>query len=171
MESRSPFTLNSTTLIRRKTEILDILLVDKSPLDQNANQPANRQSLNRALTALSEVGIRGLTPQSLMTRLSTVNSSESYLLELMASSIAYWEISASRMQDHICLQIEHHFLFNFAELLEKELVHSIGVLEKSVDEVRGLLKEDAGVAVLRVAALERRQRLETVWQSLVHFRA
>lgn len=160
MEQRSPFTLNTQTFLERKQAILDTLSTA-----QGAD--LNRESVKKALIALNEVGIRGLTPQTLLNRLQPCP--DTHLLDLMATFISYSEISTVRFIDQICLQTDYHFLLRFSELLEKELVHSLGILEKEDGEMCKMLEEDRVVVEKRQRFLERRVRLESVWKELHEF--
>jgi hypothetical protein len=161
MESRSPFTMNSKLFLTQKQEYLDQLLgsiVEPQPSNLN-------EAIKKAITALSEVGIRGLTPQSLLSRVS--NTQDPHLFDLMAGSMSYFDIACNRMIDQICLQIEYHFLNNFGELLEKELVHSLGILEGR--DVEQLLVEDSSVVEKRNLLVEKQRRLDQVWKKLSEF--
>ncbi|KAJ3274056.1 hypothetical protein HDV01_003549 [Terramyces sp. JEL0728] len=173
MESRLPFTVNSSRFLKLKQMEMDSLVSAlPEPTLPAAQYPGtNRgESIKRALAALSEIGIKNLNAQSLISRVTTpFPSSDTVLYDLMASTNSYFEISSSRLIDHICQQIDYHFLSNFAELLEKELVHSLGILDKSNSEIAGLLKEDAGVTEKRIVNQDKRERLEHVRKSLHEF--
>jgi hypothetical protein len=161
MEMRFPFTMNSKLFLQQKQEHLDTLLgslVEPQPSNLN-------EAIKKALNALSEVGIRGLTPQSLMSRVS--NTQDQHLYDLMASSMSYFDISSTRTIDQICLQIDYHFLNNFGQLLEKELVHSLGILDGR--DIEQLLVEDAAVVEKREILMEKQKRLEQVWKRLSEF--
>jgi hypothetical protein len=92
---------------------------------------------------------------------------DQHLFELMASSVSYFDISSFRTIDQICLQVDYHFLCNFGQLLEKELVHALGILDGR--DVKALLVEDPVVVVKREAALEKQKRLENVCKKLNEF--
>lgn len=173
MESRLPFTVNSSRFLKLKQIEMDNLLAAlPEPVLPTAQYPGtNRsESIKRALAALSEIGVKNLNAQTLISRVTTpFPSSDTVLYDLMASTNSYFEISSSRLIDHICQQIDYHFLSNFAELLEKELVHSLGILDKTNGEIAGLLKEDAGITEKRIVNQDKRERLENVRKSLHEF--
>ncbi|KAJ3251282.1 hypothetical protein HK103_002552 [Boothiomyces macroporosus] len=173
MESRLPFTVNSSRFLKLKQIEMDNLLATlPEPALPTAQYPGtNRsESIKRALAALSEIGVKNLNAQTLISRVTTpFPSSDTVLYDLMASTNSYFEISSSRLIDHICQQIDYHFLSNFAELLEKELVHSLGILDKTNGEIAGLLKEDAGITEKRIVNQDKRERLENVRKSLHEF--
>ncbi|KAJ3000968.1 hypothetical protein HDV02_000037 [Globomyces sp. JEL0801] len=174
MESRHPFTLNSAGFARLKTEVLEQLMTqlppESTPVPNNATAyPVNRSdAIKKAVSALSDIGVRGITTQNLFSRLniSSTHSSESHLLDLMAGSIAFFEISSTRFIDQICQQIDFHFLGSFGDLLEKELLHSLSILDKDPTEILALLREDVGVSESRRIANEKRIRLEKMWRNL-----
>lgn len=168
MESRHPFTLNSTQFMNQKQANLNRLMekavtdCGQYPITGNRNE-----ALKRAVLALGDVGIVGLTPQSLLHRVSgTVTTSDSHLLDLFASSLSYFEISSVRIIDQICLQIDYHLLSKLSELLEKELVHHLGVLDRTSDEMRFLLREDSFIVEKRNFTQARLEMLESVYKSL-----
>ena len=160
MESRVPFTLNSPLFLTQKQETLDSLLA--SVVEP---QPTINDAIKKAINALTEIGVRGLTPQTLLSRVSM--NQDQHLFELMASSISYFDISSFRTIDQISLQVDYHFLCNFGQLLEKELVHALGILDGR--DVKALLVEDPVVVDKRNAALEKQKRLENVCKKLNEF--
>ena len=160
MESRFPFTLNSPLFLSQKQEILDNLLA--SVVEP---QPTINDAIKKAISALTEIGVRGLTPTTLLSRVSM--NQDQHLFELMASSMSYFDISSFRTIDQICLQVDYHFLANFGQLLEKELVHALGILDGR--DIKALLVEDSGVIARRQAAIDKQKRLENVCRKLNEF--
>ena len=151
--------MNSHGYTQSKCSSLDKLLVGTAPLSQDKNA-----SMKKAMVALSELGIQGMTPSTLMNRLTSSQgtwASESHLLDLFASSLGYLDI--------ICMTIEYHFLDRFGALLEKELLHHLKIMEKSPMELEFLLREDPTIEEKRKKALERQMRLELVWKNLIEF--
>jgi hypothetical protein len=161
MEMKSPFTMDSKAFIKQKSEASDNLL----SLYQNPDM--NMDAMKKAVAALNEAGIRGFTPGMLMNRLNY--SSESHLLDLMASCISYFDICASRFIDRICMSMDYYFLEGFSAGLEKEMVVRLKVLDKSDTELKMLLMEDVGIIRKRDKLLEKRNRLSIVWKSLQEF--
>lgn len=176
MEARLPFTLNSTAFVEQKQEILDQLLGQNtdalsSTMSKSSHETSTMgksEALKKAVGLLNDIGIKGLTPHILMTRLSP-QTTDSHLYDLLASCMSYFDISSVRFIDVICQQIDYHFLLHFGELLEKELIHGLGLLDKGQADVSGLLVEDAMICKRRNSALERRARLEHAWKSLYQF--
>jgi hypothetical protein len=169
MESRHPFTLSSTAFVNGKQRELDELQQTFFS-DHSAKSSTDKaDALKRAMSALGEAGVKGITIQTLLSRLSP-QTTEYYLLDLVASSKSYFEISASRFIDTVCLQIDYHFLLAFSEFLEKEMIEGLGVLDKSKDvEFSLFLVEDGTVLNKRNLLLKRRVKLEVIWQRLQIF--
>ncbi|KAI8923099.1 P-loop containing nucleoside triphosphate hydrolase protein [Entophlyctis helioformis] len=191
MERRYPFTLNSGVFSERKTRFMHALMgqMDQLSLASTSLQmssvggssggsngggsqgKATSESLQRAVAALAEAGITGLTPQLLSTKLrapgtSNVSGMDPAMMDLMASTLSYMDIAIARLGDTVPMAIEYHFLSQFGELLEKELVAQLGVLDGQQDMLGEMLREDWGIAERRSAAESRRVRLEAVWRSL-----
>ena len=173
MEARHPFTLASSAFINGKQRELDHLqqqllstTVSSEPLKSGGN--LQNEALKRAVNALHEAGVRGLGTQTLLTRLSP-QTNESYLLDLMASSMSYFDISSSRFIDGVCLKIDYHFLLAFTEFLEKELVDGLGILEEAGDGLLNLLVEDAVIVKKRDSLRNRKTKLESIWRRLQLF--
>ncbi|KAI8912453.1 P-loop containing nucleoside triphosphate hydrolase protein [Gorgonomyces haynaldii] len=170
MEKRGPFTMHSAGYMRAKSECLDQLLTGGQWAESGS--PEKNQAMKRAITALVDLGVQGLTPQTLMTRLSASSgswASEAHLLDLFASAMGYFDISSARLVDNVCMTVDYHFLEKFGTMLEKELIHHLGILSKSQQELEGLLKEDWTVQEKRERARERQQRLSRVWKRLQEF--
>lgn len=176
MEARHPFTLASSVFINGKQRELDHLQqqllstsLSSEPLKSGGN--LQNEALKRAVNALHEAGVRGLSTQTLLTRISP-QTNESYLLDLMASSMSYFDISSSRFMDGVCLKIDYHFLLAFSEFLEKEMVDGLGILEETGIEGDGLLNllvEDAVIVKKRDALRRRKAKLESIWRRLQLF--
>ncbi|KAL2911200.1 hypothetical protein HK105_209351, partial [Polyrhizophydium stewartii] len=182
MERRLPFTLNSSTFIERKARFLHALTgqLDGSAGDAGSGggkpqQGSGPDSLQRAIAALAEAGITGLTPQTLVGKLRATGTGtgaggiDPAVLDLVASTLSYMDIATSRISDTVPMAIEYHFLERMSESLEKELVSRLNVLESDKRDLDALLEEDWGIAERRAAAEARRARLERVWRSLHEF--
>lgn len=161
MEMKSPFTMNSQVFIKQKSEASDFLLSLYQSPDMNMD------AMKRAVSALNEAGIRGFTPTMLLNRLNS--SSDSHLLDLMASCISYFDICASRFIDRVCMSVDYYFLEAFSTGLETEMVVRLKVLEKSEAELKMLSMEDVVIIRKRDKLLEKRARLSVVWKSLQEF--
>ncbi|KAI8903436.1 hypothetical protein DFJ77DRAFT_515744, partial [Powellomyces hirtus] len=126
------------------------------------------ETLNKAIAALAEAGYTGLSPRDL-TRLRAESPEDDEVLHVMAASHAYFRVACRRFSDNIPMNVDFHFLSRFAEMLEKELVARLGILEKDNAAVDHMLQENRFVAERRRALEEQRKRLEGVWRSLHEF--
>ncbi|KAJ3017362.1 hypothetical protein HKX48_003571 [Thoreauomyces humboldtii] len=189
MERRYPFTMGSDEFTRTKLNALNEF---KSQLEtartgvglhQNsttastaslastatAHIPMTKQdTVNKALAALAEAGFTGLSPRDL-TRLRAESPEDDEVLHVMAASHAYFRVACRRFSDNVPMNVDFHFLSRFAEMLEKELVARLGILEKDGAAVDFMLQENRFVAERRRALEEQRTRLEGVWRSLHEF--
>ncbi|KAJ3086674.1 hypothetical protein HK102_012735, partial [Quaeritorhiza haematococci] len=173
MEKRYPFTLGSEEFSRLKSNAL----VDfKAQLDQatrpSTSTPSARpESINKALAALTEAGYTGLTPRDLskLRDPSLDLPEEDELLQIMAASEAYFRISSKRFIDTVPMHADFHFLSKFGGTLERTLVGKLGVLEKGVEALEGLMMEDRFVVERRKGLVEKKERLEVVWKGLHEF--
>ncbi|TPX71072.1 hypothetical protein SpCBS45565_g01349 [Spizellomyces sp. 'palustris'] len=175
MERRYPFTMGSEEFTRTKAAALNEF---RSQLEASragttagaapASSQSKAETVNKALAALAEAGYTGLTARDL-SRLRAESPDDDEVLHVMSASHAYFRVACRRFSDNVPMSVDFHFLSRFAELLEKELVGRLGLLEKDNAAVRFMLQEDRFVAERRRALEEQRVRLETVWRSLHEF--
>ncbi|KAH6592521.1 hypothetical protein BASA61_004546 [Batrachochytrium salamandrivorans] len=188
MECRHPFTLSSSAFTDRKARYLYILsgqmegisntgvTASVTHMGGNGNtttpQRPTAEEIRRVLVASADEGLLGTSIMGGSRSSSSTFSSpaiDESILNLVASTLAYMEIAIGRIGDMVPMTIEYHFMSRFGEMLEKELVSQLGVLDGEVGSIEVLLKEDWGVAERRADIELRRDRLETVWRSLHHF--
>ncbi|KAJ3159370.1 hypothetical protein HDU86_001688 [Geranomyces michiganensis] len=181
MERRYPFTMGSDEFTRTKSNALNefrsqletartglqSMTVNGTPSASPLTQ-TKAETMNKALAALAEAGFTGLSPRDL-TRLRAESPEDDEVLHVMAASHAYFRVACRRFSDNIPMNVDFHFLSRFAELLEKELVARLGILEKDNAAVDFMLQENRFVAERRRALEEQRTRLEGVWRSLHEF--
>ncbi|KAI8915267.1 P-loop containing nucleoside triphosphate hydrolase protein [Powellomyces hirtus] len=184
MERRYPFTMGSDEFTRTKSNALNefrsqLETARSSGLHHSsgtsnggaASAPIGQtktETLNKAIAALAEAGYTGLSPRDL-TRLRAESPEDDEVLHVMAASHAYFRVACRRFSDNIPMNVDFHFLSRFAEMLEKELVARLGILEKDNAAVDHMLQENRFVAERRRALEEQRKRLEGVWRSLHEF--
>ncbi|KAJ3044369.1 hypothetical protein HDV00_002261 [Rhizophlyctis rosea] len=169
MERRHAFTMGTDEFTRAKATALADL---KAQLEvarslTSSTSPPKPETTNRALAALAEAGYTGLNARDLSRLRDTHEDDE--VLHVMAASEAYFRLAFRRFGDNVPMHVDWHFLGRFGESLEKELVGRLGVLEKDMGVVEGLLQEDRFVSERRRALEERRGRLERVWGRLHEF--
>ncbi|KAJ3292517.1 hypothetical protein HK104_005215 [Borealophlyctis nickersoniae] len=170
MERRHAFTMGSDEFTRAKSAALAELKAQLELARSAASGVTPKpDSINKAIAALAEVGYTGLSARDLSRLRDTHEDDE--VLHVMAASDAYFRLAFRRFGDNVPMTIDYHFLSRFGEMLEKELVGRLGVLEKEVAVIKGLLMEDRFVAERRRALEERRERLEAVWTRLHEFGA
>jgi hypothetical protein len=169
MENRGPFTLNKEFLSKKLDYVNKLMESNNDAPNAYPVQQSRNESLKRAMQALGEIGVVGLTPNLLLQKVTSNMGDDGYIYELFASALAYFDISSMRFIDQICLSIDFHFLKDVEERLEKELVQSLGILDRGKDELSMLIVEERGVQERRDAALERLKLLELVWKRLQEF--
>ncbi|KAJ3297651.1 hypothetical protein HK104_000284 [Borealophlyctis nickersoniae] len=168
MERRHAFTMGSDEFTRAKSAALAELKAQLELARSAASGVTPKpDAINKAIAALAEVGYTGLHARDLSRLRDTHEDDE--VLHVMAASDAYFRLAFRRFGDNVPMTIDYHFLSRFGELLEKELVARLGVLEKDMGVIKGLLMEDRFVAERRRALEERRERLEKVWTRLHEF--
>ncbi|KAI9096930.1 P-loop containing nucleoside triphosphate hydrolase protein [Phlyctochytrium arcticum] len=167
MERRYPFTMGSEEFTRTKSAALNEFRaqLEAARTGTNTKPP---DTIAKALVALADAGYQNLTPRDL-SRLRPDNPDDDEVLHVMAASHAYFRVSARRFADVLPMHVDYHFVSKFSELLEKELVSRLGILEKDQDSVGALLMEDRFVSERRRGLEEQRDRLEGVWRSLHEF--
>ncbi|KAJ8322555.1 hypothetical protein O5D80_008660 [Batrachochytrium dendrobatidis] len=168
MEMRHPFTLSSRVFVDRKARYIKIL---NGSVDSTASTPItpSTSSIEDTFRASSIFAQDGFFHLSIAGKLKSYHSTDISILDLMASTLAYMEIAIGRVCDTIPMTIEHHFLARFGDMLEKELVSQLGVLDGDAEGIEVLLREDWGVAERRADVEAKKDRLESVWRSLHNF--
>ncbi|KAI9349478.1 P-loop containing nucleoside triphosphate hydrolase protein [Zopfochytrium polystomum] len=91
---------------------------------------------------------------------------EDELLQVMASSDAYFRLAFRRLSDVVPMHVDYFFLARLGETVEKELVVGLGVLERPPEDLLELLQEDRVIAERRRVLQDRKARLEGVWRAL-----
>ncbi|KAI8819361.1 P-loop containing nucleoside triphosphate hydrolase protein [Fimicolochytrium jonesii] len=190
MERRYPFTMGSDEFTRTKSNALHEFraqleaarnghlsnasgatsngAVASSSSSNASGQPPKVETVNKALAALAEAGFTGLSARDL-TRLRSETPEDDEVLHVMAASHAYFRVACRRFSDNVPMNVDFHFMSRFSDLLEKELVARLGILEKDNAAVDFMLQENRFVAERRRALEDQRTRLEAVWRSLHEF--
>ena len=66
----------------------------------------------------------------------------------------------------VCMTISFHFLNNVAVKIEKNIIDALDIFNQSSNEMKILLKEDAGVAEKRMNTLAKKDRLSSICKTL-----
>ncbi|KAJ3119581.1 hypothetical protein HK098_005317 [Nowakowskiella sp. JEL0407] len=185
MERKSPFTMNTEDFARLKSEALvDFKSIYESrpsgtgmPGGSIYPQTQGKDSLNRAVSALHDIGYTNVTPQALLSKLSPTTPVLDEIFQIISSTDGYFSISSKRYVDNVPMTIDFTFLEAFKNGIESESLQKLGVLKSASGEnyledeggIEYLLKEGVEVEEKRKQLEETRERLSSVWKSLNEF--
>jgi hypothetical protein len=163
MEKRFPFTMSLDEFHQLRVSSLSEF---KAQLEssRSGGYSGKAETVNKALAALAEAGYTGLTAKDL-SRLKE-SPMEDEILTVMAATDAYFRVSVKRFGDTIPMSIDYHFLSQCSDLLEKELVTQLGILDKDPEQLSLLLQENRDVVEKRSQLIAQKSRLEVVWKLL-----